>query len=65
MVRVHNKDRSSRRVYLYGFDAALISKIAAPDGDTGDLFGYSVGVSEDYVVVGAYGDIEKILRRLC
>ena len=31
----------------------------APDGDSGDLFDYGVGMSEDYIVVGAYGDIRE------
>ena len=56
VVWTYNKDSSSRSVYFYGLDRALIRKIVALDDDTGDLFEYSVGVSEDYIVEGAYGD---------
>ena len=32
------------------------SKLKADDGAAGDYFGYSVSISGDYVIVGAYGD---------
>ncbi|MBX3277331.1 MAG: FG-GAP repeat protein, partial [Acidobacteria bacterium] len=33
-----------------------VKKLTASDGASGDRFGYSVGISGDTVVVGAYGD---------
>ena len=35
-------------------------KITAPDGGTGDYFGYSVSVSGDTAIIGAYGDDTNI-----
>ena len=31
----------------------------APDGDTGDQFDNGLGESEDYILVGAYGNIRE------
>ncbi len=33
-----------------------IAKLTASDGETLDYFGYSVSISGDYVLIGAYGD---------
>ena len=34
-------------------------KLLASDGAADDLFGYSVSISGDYAIVGAYGDDDK------
>ena len=44
--------------YLYA-DWNEIEKILASDGDGGDRFGYSVSVSGEYTVIGAYCDDEN------
>ncbi len=47
----------SAYVYHYdGTDWSQMAKLTAGDGATGDQFGYSVDISGDYAVVGAYGD---------
>jgi hypothetical protein len=38
---------------------AQISKLTASDGAYSDYFGYSVSLSGDYAVIGAYGDDDK------
>jgi len=35
------------------------AKLLASDGSAGDIFGYSVSTSGDYVIVGAYQDDDK------
>lgn len=40
-------------------DMTETTKLAPSDGATDDMFGYSVGIYGDYVVVGAYGDDDK------
>jgi len=49
----------SGSAYIYKHDGTTWSqqtKITASDGVTGDLFGQSVAISGDYVIVGAYCD---------
>jgi hypothetical protein len=49
----------SGSAYIYKRDGTTWSqqaKITTSDGTTGDLFGNSVSISGDYVIVGAYGD---------
>jgi FG-GAP repeat len=41
---------------VWGCALCEIGTLVASDGQTGDWFGYSVGVSGDTIVVGAYGD---------
>ena len=43
----------SGSAYIFSFSGTFIAKIFAPDGVSGDLFGVSVAVSEDRIVVGA------------
>jgi len=50
-------DRGS--VYIFyrsGTNWIEQAKLTAPDGMDEDLFGYSVSISGDYAVIGAYGD---------
>ncbi len=52
---------NSGSAYVYRFNAGTQEweeevKLTAPDGQGGDLFGFSVAVSADVVVVGALGD---------
>ncbi len=50
---------SSGSAYIFKRDGTAWTeqaKITAIDGATGDLFGHSVAISGDYVVVGAFGD---------
>ncbi len=42
--------------YYNGSDWSMQVKLTASDGSTGDRFGWSVSISGDYVVVGAYKD---------
>ncbi len=48
----------SGSVYIYDWDGSnwLETKITASDGDVDDIFGISVGVSGDRIIVGAYQD---------
>jgi hypothetical protein len=46
----------SGSVYVYNTDGTGEVKIAASDGAAGDLFGWSVAVSDTKIVVGAIGD---------
>ena len=43
-------------VYLFDPDGSLARKLEANDGELGDVFGWSVAVGTDHVVVGAPGD---------
>ena len=36
-----------------------VGKLTASDGAASDLFGYSVSISGDRAIVGAYGDDDK------
>ena len=49
----------SGSAYLYDTSGNFIAKLLAPDGDDNDYFGHSVGISENNIVVGAYGDGDK------
>jgi hypothetical protein len=46
----------SGSVYVYNLDGTGEQKITASDGASQDKFGYSVGISDTKVIVGAYGD---------
>ncbi|NNG02371.1 MAG: hypothetical protein HKM93_23545 [Desulfobacteraceae bacterium] len=57
-----DKGRASGSAYIFSRDQGgtnnwgQVKKITAADGATGDNFGYSVSISEDTLVVGAYMD---------
>ncbi len=55
-----DKDDLSGSAYVFTRDSAggwrQREKLTASDGEAGDRYGYSVGVSGDTVVVGAYSD---------
>jgi hypothetical protein len=52
-----NSGSGSAYVFRYdGTDWVQEGKLTPSDGATGDYFGYSVSISGDRVVVGAYGD---------
>ena len=55
-----DKDDLSGSAYVFTRDSAggwrQRGKLTASDGEAGDRYGYSVGVSGDTVVVGAYSD---------
>ena len=61
-----DKGPSSGSVYIYGRDTdgpgawGLVKKITAPDGVAFDYFGYSVSMSGSTLLVGAYGDDDKV-----
>lgn len=42
--------------YFFDADGRFIAKLLADDGDAGDLFGLSVGIAEDRVIVSAQRD---------
>ncbi len=46
----------SGSVYVYNLDGTGEVKLTASDGAGGDLFGYSVAMSDTHIAVGAYGD---------
>jgi hypothetical protein len=53
---------SSGSAYVYYKDHmgtnnwGQVKKLTAPDAAAGDYFGFSVAITSDYVIVGAYGD---------
>ncbi len=50
---------SSGSVYIFKHDGSTWieqAKLTAGDAAAGDLFGYSVSISGDYVILGAYGE---------
>ena len=50
-------DRGSAYIfYRSGTNWIEQAKLTAPDGMDEDLFGYSVSISGDYAIIGAYGD---------
>ncbi len=52
-----DKGSSSGSAYIFNVTSgAQVSKLTAIDGATNDYFGSSISVSDDYVIVGAYGD---------
>ena len=57
-----DKGDSSGSIYIFynnGSSWVLEQKLTASDGLPADCFGYSVSISGDYTIVGAYGDDEK------
>jgi len=56
----HNDNgNDSGSVYVYRYDGSgwiEEAKLLASDGAEGDLFGFSVSIGSDAIVVGAYGD---------
>ena len=57
-----NKGADSGSIYIFKRDGALWAQtqmLTAADGAAGDYFGYSVSISGDYAIVGAYGDNNK------
>jgi hypothetical protein len=59
----HDDDKGSNSGSLYVYDAndlsATPTKLTAFDGVEGDFFSYSIGVSNDKIVVGALWDDDK------
>jgi hypothetical protein len=59
------KGKDSGAAYIFDIDGNYITKIAAPDGvgggykEVGDLFGYSIAISDSKIVVGAHADDDK------
>ena len=54
-----DKGSDSGSAYIFRWDGASWvqqQKLTASDGNAGDNFGYSVSISDDYAIVGAYGD---------
>lgn len=52
-----NGDQGSASLFKYNGSAwVLMQKITDPSGATGDHFGYSVSISGNYAIVGAYWD---------
>jgi hypothetical protein len=50
---------SAGAAYIFEFDGTSwqeITKLTASDGQSFDQFGYSVGIYEDTVIIGAFGD---------
>jgi len=57
-----DKGSNSGSAYIFKRDGTSWSqqqKLTAPDGAAGDLFGYSVSISGDYAIVGAFYDDDK------
>lgn len=58
----NNQGSSSGSAYIFvkpsgGWSSATeTAKLTASDGEAGDYFGYSVAISGDTIVIGAYGD---------
>jgi meiotically up-regulated gene 157 (Mug157) protein len=53
---------SSGSVYVYNLDGTGEVKITASDAAGDDVFGYSVAINEDKVIVGAYGNDDAASR---
>lgn len=52
-----NADQGSASIYQYnGTNWLVMSKITDATGAAGDLFGFSVSISGNYAIVGAYND---------
>jgi hypothetical protein len=57
-----DKGADSGSAYIFKYDGTTWShqqKLTASDGATGDDFGYSVSISGDYAIIGAYLDDDK------
>jgi hypothetical protein len=55
--RDDDKGSSSGSIYVYDLNNNFAeTKLTAPDGASGDYFGWSMAISDNYLVVGAYGD---------
>jgi len=57
-----DKGDGSGSAYIFRWDGTAWvqqQKLLASDGAAGDEFGYSVSISGDYAIVGAYGDDDK------
>ncbi|MEN6326080.1 MAG: S-layer homology domain-containing protein [Syntrophomonas sp.] len=57
IVGAYNKNSQQGKAYIFKRDGTAWSQqavLTASDGAAGDLFGYSVSISGDYAVVGAY-----------
>lgn len=53
---------NSSSAYVYkrdGFSWTLQTILVADDGEIGDVFGWSVSISGDYAIVGAYQDVDE------
>lgn len=56
----HGSSPGAVYVFVRSGDAwSLQQKVTAPDGAPGDAFGHAVAISDDTMVVGAYGDDHK------
>ena len=58
----YDSERGRAHVYEYNASSHLFEEVAileASDGESEDYFGYSVAISGDTVVVGAYGDDDR------
>ena len=62
---IHDDDKGSNSGSAYIFEKNQngiweeVQKITASDGASNDYFGYSASISEDKIVVGAFGDDDK------
>ena len=57
-----DKGTDSGSAYIFRWDGTSWSqqqKLTASDGADSDFFGYSVSISGDYAIVGAYGDADN------
>ncbi len=63
IVGAHGYDYEKGAAYVFTRDAGgtwtQTQKLVASDGDVGDNFGWSVAVSGDVAIVGAYGEAES------
>ena len=59
VIGAKGKETDSGAAYVYERQSggwSQVAELVASDGEAGDLFGASVGIAENYVVVGAPGD---------
>jgi hypothetical protein len=54
-----DKGTNSGSAYIFNTAGNQLAKLTASDGAMFDYFGYSVAISGNYIVVGAYGDGDK------
>lgn len=55
-----DKGLGSGSVYIFSLTNPIsVQKLTAPDGEADDYFGEAVAISDDIIVIGAYGDDDK------